>query len=79
MATLLFIYYEDEPPHGVIAWVRKRLGYSNRQPSPEFEDFLEKCLQHDAAARPSVSVLLEHSFIKLADRASLKNVVADII
>ncbi|KAH7697466.1 STE family protein kinase, partial [Aphelenchoides avenae] len=73
-------YYDDEPPHGVIAWVRKRLGYANRDPpSPEFEDFLERCLQHDAAARPPVAVLLEHPFVKLADRASLEKLLADII
>ncbi|KAH7699639.1 cAMP-dependent protein kinase catalytic subunit, partial [Aphelenchoides avenae] len=73
-------YYEDDPPHGVIAWVRKFLGYSNRRPpSPEFEDFLEKCLQYDAAARPTVAALLEHPFVKLADRSSLKEIVAYII
>ncbi|KAH7668224.1 STE family protein kinase, partial [Aphelenchoides avenae] len=73
-------HYDDESPGGVIAWVRKRLGNSNRSPpSPEFEDFLEQCVQHDAAARPTVAALLEHPFIKLADRSSLKDVIATIV
>ncbi|OQV17165.1 Dual specificity mitogen-activated protein kinase kinase 2 [Hypsibius exemplaris] len=36
--------------------------------SPEFKDFLDKCLQSDTAKRPSLMTLLEHPFVRRAER-----------
>ncbi|KAH7673151.1 STE family protein kinase, partial [Aphelenchoides avenae] len=71
--------YDEERSIGVVKWVREMLAACERPPaSPAFEDFVEKCLQSDPAARPTVADLLEHAFIKRADRRSLKSLIAGV-
>ncbi|KAH7668180.1 Mitogen-activated protein kinase kinase kinase 2 [Aphelenchoides avenae] len=66
--------------YDVVEWVRiMRENSKKSPPSDVFKDFVRKCVQEDAGARATVADLLEHSFVQLADRSSLKELIADII
>lgn len=43
--------------------------------SPELVDFVGQCLQKESKARPSVTALAQHPFLRLYPDASLKGVI----
>eukprot|EP00798_Chlamydomonas_sp_ICE-L_P032719 gene32719-3604_t len=45
--------------------------------SPEFCDFVSKCLQKDCKSRPSVQDMSKHAFLKLHKGTSLKDLLAE--
>jgi serine/threonine protein kinase len=47
--------------------------------SRELVDFVGQCLQKDAKARPSVTALAQHPFLKLHPNASLKDVLEPVL
>lgn len=47
--------------------------------SPDFAAFVERCLQHDAAQRPSTAELAAHSFIAKARQAAEAGVLEQLI
>ncbi|GLC37190.1 hypothetical protein PLESTB_000989600 [Pleodorina starrii] len=47
--------------------------------SPELVDFVGQCLQKDAKARPSVTALAQHPFLKLHPDASLQGVLEPVL
>mmetsp|Transcript_25644 Transcript_25644/g.47841 ORF Transcript_25644/g.47841 Transcript_25644/m.47841 type:complete len:484 (-) Transcript_25644:126-1577(-) len=73
-----------EPPHSSVHPMRAIFLIPKSPPptlgegdwSPEFKDFVAKCLVKDPAARPTATELLEHPFIKKSPK---KNIMASFV
>lgn len=54
-------------------------GFRDENHSPEFIDFVKKCMKKEPSKRPKLSELMEHEFIKKAERLPRKAVLYGLL